>query len=207
MVKAKGGKWILLALAGAIMAVASPVHAQFSAGYKFLEAIKKKDGAAVVEALNDPSSTVVNTRDYTTGETALHIVTNRRDLTWMTFLLQRGANANVQDERGITPLEIASNIGFPEGVQLLVDKQARVDQPNNNGETPLITAVHRRDTEIMQILLKAGADPDRADNSGRSAREYAALDGRGSNLIAEIEANAKPRGPGSGASGAYGPTF
>ena len=40
---------------------------------------------------------------------------------------------------------------------------------------------------LIRLLLKAGADPDRADNSGRTARDYAALDGRNSPLLAEIE--------------------
>ena len=194
---------LILSLAGLVtLSAAAPAVAQFSESYKFLEAGRKKDGEKVTEALADPAQTVVNTRDVTSGETALHIVTNRRDLTWMQFLIAKGANVNVRDAKGMTPLVSAVNANFPEGVELLVDKGARLNDSNNAGETPLITAVHNRNIAVIRLLLKAGADPDRADNSGRSAKDYARL--AGGNLLAEIEANAKPKGD---KAKSYGPKF
>ena len=184
-----------------------PAMAQFSKSYKVLDAVRKKDGTVVQDALDEPGSQIVNTRDSTTGETALHIVTARRDLTWMNFLISKVANVNVHDARGVTPLQLAVTLGFPEGVELLVGQRARVDEPNAEGETPLITAVHRRDTALMRVLLKAGANPDRADNSGRSARDYALLNGPGNSLINEITSNAKPAAQRSTTQRSYGPTL
>lgn len=195
-----------LALA-ATLVMATPATAQFSQGYKFLEAIRKKDGNVAQQMLDVPGTTVVNTRDVSSGETALHIVTARRDLTWMQFLLAKGANPNARNSRGATPLQLAVGMGFAEGTELLVQQRARVDEPDAAGETALIAAVHRRDTGIMRLLLKAGANPDRADNSGRSARDYAALEGHGNPLLAEIEANAKPKSAQGQSRGSYGPSF
>ena len=105
---------------------------------------------------------------------------------------------NARDVRGVTPLVIACNLNFTEGVELLVESGARVDESNNSGETPLITAVHNRNLPLMRILLKAGADPDRADNSGRTARDYARLAGNPA-LLSTIESEAKPKAkPGQG---------
>lgn len=196
---------LLLPLAAVSLFAAVPAQAQFSVGYKFLEAVKKKDGAEVEQLLGQPGTTLVNTRDATTGETALHVVTARRDTTWMSYLLAKGANVNARDNRGVTPLVVASNLGFEEGVALLVDNKARVDEPTATGETPLIMAVHRRAIGMMRILLKAGADPDRADNSGRSARDYALLDGKGSQLVSEIEAGAKSKQERARQQPTYGP--
>jgi ankyrin repeat protein len=184
---------------------AAPVHAQFSESYKFLEAIRKKDGQKVTDALNEPGTQIVNTRDVSTGESGLHIVTARRDLTWMQFLVARGANVNVRDARGTTPLVLACNLGFIEGVEFLLTSGAKVDEPNNTGETPLITAVHRRDLAMVRALLKAGANPDRPDNSGRSARDYALLDGKDSAVANEI-ANSSKNGA-AGQKKTYGPSF
>lgn len=203
-----GGKMVL-AFAAALV-VTTPAVAQFSQGYKFLEAIRKKEGNTVQEMLDAPGTQIVNTRDVTSGETALHIVTARRDLAWMQFLLGKGANANARNGRGATPLQIAVGMGFTEGVELLIALKARVDEPDSAGETPLIAAVHRRDTGIMRQLLKAGANPDRADNSGRSARDYAGLEGKGNPLIVEIESNAKAgaaQGAGKAPARSYGPSF
>jgi len=193
-------------LAGAVL-TASPAQAQFSAGWKFLEAVRKKDGTKVEETLSEPGTTIVNTRDVTTGQTALHIVTQRRDLTWMSYLIAKGANVNMRDVQGVTPLQLASNLGFIEGIELLVESKARIDEPNDAGETPLISAVHRRNTAMARILLKAGADPDRKDNSGRSARDYATLDGAGASMLAEIQASAKPASQRPNSGRVYGPSF
>lgn len=195
---------VMLGALSMAMLLPGPAAAQFSKSYNFLDHVKKKEGQEVTDALAEPGTTIINTQDVTTGQTALHIVTERRDATWISFLLGKGADPNMRDAKGQTPLMVAANYGFTEGVDLLVKGGARVDEPNSTGETPLITAVHRRDIALMRVLLQAGASPDRADSSGRSARDYAKLD-RSGNLTAEIDANAKKSG--SGAARSYGPSL
>jgi len=196
--------WIAAVLAGGF-AFAIPAQAQFSDGYKLLEAVKKLDGTKVTDMLADPSISV-NTRDITTGETALHIVVQKRNNVWIQFLTQKGANPNIADVHGTTPLMVAANLGFVDGVASLIAAGARVDTPNDTGETPLISAVHRRDVAMVRTLLKAGANPDRADNSGRSARDYAALDGRQSPVLSAIEEAIKAKAA-VGASKSFGPSL
>lgn len=196
---------VMAAIAAVALTLPGPVMAQgMSAGYKFLEAVRKKDGEAVEKALSD-SSTIVNTRDVTTGDSALHIVTQRRDLTWLNFLLSKGGNANIRNDRGVTPLVIAVSLGWADGAQLLIERGARVNDPDNNGETPLIAAVHQRNVELVRRLLKAGADATRADNSGRTARDYAALMGSDSAIAGEIDAAVKAAAKRK--QNTYGPSF
>lgn len=196
----------LPALAAGLV-VASPVMAQsgFSEGYKFLDAVKKKDGAKVEEALLDPSSQIINSRDVSTGETALHIVTARRDLTWLSYLIGHGARVNAADDRGRTPLELAVNLGWREGAEFLLQQKASPDVSNDAGETPLIFAVHRKDLQLTKALLQAGANPDRADNSGRSARDYAELEGKSGAIASAIKTYARKGG--DKGSAVYGPVF
>jgi ankyrin repeat protein len=182
-----------------------PAQAQFSDGYKFLEAVRKKDGDKVESALSTPGATIVNTRDVTSGETALHIVTARRDLTWLTYLAGRGANVNARDGQGRTPLQVATNLGWRDGVDLLLSRKANTEVANDAGETPLISAVHRRDVEMTKLLLQAGSDPDRSDNSGRSARDYATLD-QSSAILAAIKTETKP-GASKANQPVYGPSL
>lgn len=187
-------------------AVSIPAQAQFSDSYKFLDAVRKKEGEKVTEALNEPGTQIINTKDYTTGQSALHIVVTRRDLTWIQFLIAKGANVNARDNKGMTPLVQACELGFIEGVDELIKSGARVEDANNTGETPLISAVHRRDLTLVRLLIKAGANADRPDNSGRSARDYAALEGKNSPVLGEIERatkDAKSAGPKK----TYGPSF
>jgi len=181
----------LLPAFAAASLLATPAYAQFSDGWKFLEAVRKKEGDKVEQALSEPGSTIVNTRDVSSGETALHIVAARRDLTWLRYLIAHGANVNLRDSHGQTPLQVAANMNWTDGVAALVGAHANTDDPNDAGETPLMTAVHQHNIEMMKLLLKAGADPDRNDNSGRSARDYAKLDDS-SQVLSTIDQYVKP---------------
>ncbi|MCP5395995.1 MAG: ankyrin repeat domain-containing protein [Sphingomonadaceae bacterium] len=178
----------------------------FSDGYEFLKAVKDRNGDEVTDALNQPGTTVINARDITSGETALHIVTARRDVIWIQFLSQKGANPNIADKKGVTPLMLAVSLGFVEGVEALIDAGARTDVANDAGETPLIAAVHRRDVAMVRLLLSKGADAERNDNSGRSARDYATLMGRSSSMLEEIERADEERKNMPQAK-SYGPSF
>lgn len=196
---------ILGALLGAI--AAAPVAAQmFSDGYEFLKAVEDRDGDAVTAMLDEPGTTIVNTRDITTGESGLHIVTKRRDELWIRFLTQRGANPNARDKKGVTPIQIAVTMGFIEGVERLIKAGADIEVADSAGETPLIVAVHRRDIPMIRLLLANNANPDRADNSGRTARDYAELMTANSAVLTEFERADADR-ENSGAQENYGPSF
>lgn len=198
---------IFAVLAMALLAPAPASAQNYSEGYKFIKAVKDKDGQKVLDMLSGGGKTVIDARDITTGESSLHVVVERRDLTWLSFLLTKGANPNIRDNKGVTPLVLAIQLGFIDGAQQLIAKGAKVDIPDSAGETPLISAVHKHDIPMMRLLLLAGADPDRADSSGRSARDYAAQDGAKSNLVEEIDKNARPKNQREGAGGGYGPSI
>jgi len=185
---------------------ATPVAAQFfSSGFEFLKAVKDRDGGEVNKVLEATNGAVINARDKVSGETALHIVTQRRDQLWIRFLTEQGANPNIADKNGITPLQIATSLGYVEGVEALLKAGANIDVTNSTGETPLISAVLRRDVIMTRLLLAKGANADRSDNSGRTAREYARLDGN-SRLLDEIERSDEDRKD-KKPQDSYGPSF
>ena len=172
--------------------VAPAAYAQFSDSYNFLKAVKDRKGEEAEKFLSEPGSVIINTRDGSTGETALHIVIQRRDSTWLGYLLQKGANPNLADKKGTTPLMLATQLGYVDGIDWLVRKKAVVDQTNRSGETALILAVQLRNPEAVRALLMAGANPDKTDSrAGYSARDYAKQDGRASAIAAIIESNGK----------------
>jgi len=186
---------VAASLAFAGMLIASPAAAQFarSPGAKFLEAVKGEKNSEVVEALNEVGTTVVNTRDFSSRETALHIVAKRGDLLYTRFLLQKGANPNLRDVKGNTPLMVAVSAGHGDLIAPMVAAKVNVNQGNDSGETPLIRAVQRRDLVMTRELLAAGADPDQADSlAGKSARAYAAEDTR-SPALAKLFADTPKR--------------
>src|SRR3954471_20889966 len=110
---------IVPALAGALM-FAAPAAAQYSPGYQFLKAVKDGDGDAMVKLLEEHTKTVANSQDLANGESGLHILVRKRNATWMQFLIQQGANVNISDKKGVTPVVLATQLGFTEGVETLI---------------------------------------------------------------------------------------
>jgi ankyrin repeat protein len=188
------GRLVRFACIAALLAVmpSGPAAAQFSDRYNFLKAVRDRDFLKARDYIDKPGSTIINLKDQDSGETALHIVTRRRDVPWLSYLLESGADPNQRDSEGNTPVVVAASSGFADGVKLLIAYKADVNVPNQQGETALIRAVQMRDLNAAKLLLDAGADPDRPDNlAGRSARDYAARDIRSgplAKLLAEAPA-------------------
>lgn len=192
----------LVPLAAASL-VHGPAQAQFRGGYAFLQAVENRDGTKATSALQD-DPTIVNTRNVDTGETALMIVTKRRDITWLRFLLSKDANPAIADRNGTTPLMHAALLNFTDAADELLKQKAPVDQTNRRGETALILAVQAKNSAMVSLLMRRGANPDKADHiAGMSARDYAKRDDRTGQLLALLDTKADADAPKRD----YGPTF
>jgi ankyrin repeat protein len=178
-------------LCGILLACAAPAMAQFSDSYNFLKAVRDSDGDEAMKYLAKPGAPVLNTRDPSTGETALHLSVKAHNDNWVGFLLNKGADTEIKDRNGNTALHDAALVGDPTAISYLTSMKARVNATNNNGETPLVLAVHRKDIEIVQLLIAAGADPNIQDTiAGKSALDYAKQDRR-LGAIQKVLENAK----------------
>jgi hypothetical protein len=198
-------------VATAVVGVASvplaPAAAQmFTEGYQFLKAVKDRDGDKATEMLNKPGTQVINSRDLTSGDTGLHVVVQRMDTLWVRFLLQRGADPNIRNKRGVSPLQLATSLGFIEGAEELIKGGASVDVSDQTGETPLIAAVHARNVPMVRLLLAKGSNPDHNDNSGRSARDYMMVQAGNALMKQEFDAADKKRTE-KGTPKNYGPSL
>ena len=186
-------KLALAVLAATALAAGSLSAQSFSEGYKFLEAVKKRDGATVDAALASSVGRIVNTKHGDSGEAAVHIVTRDRDLRWLRSLLSKGARADAADKNGDTPLILATQLGWADGVSALLESGAKIDGTNGRGETPLILAVHKRDVPMIRLLMDSGADPKRGDRiAGYSALDYAKRDDRSGAIVRLLESEQKP---------------
>ncbi|MFV0624182.1 ankyrin repeat domain-containing protein [Sphingomonas sp. ac-8] len=189
----------LLHLSLAALLVASPTIVsaqQRSQSYEFLEAVRKGEGDKVTDILNQPGQSLINTKDRSTGDGALHIVTQRNDAVYLRFLLAKGADPNVQDANGNTPAMLAVEKSFTEGLDSLIRYKANLNLANASGETPLIRAVQLRRIDLVRTLLAGGANPDQADvMAGMSARDYARRDTRTPALLKVMDEAPKAKKP------------
>ena len=177
--------------AAAALALTLEAHAaaqSYSDSFTFLTAVRERDGDKATELVNQPGTAVVNLKDQSSGEAALHIVAKGRDYTWLSFLLGKGARPDIQNAKGETPLMIASQLGWTDGAALLIGRGANVDLPNQRGETPRIIAVHNRDAPMVRLLMAHGANPKRQDHiAGYSALDYAKQDIRAQAVVKILE--------------------
>ncbi|HET9353512.1 MAG TPA: ankyrin repeat domain-containing protein [Sphingomicrobium sp.] len=185
--------WARAGLALAIAAAAVPAAGQnsfssrTSPGEAFLKAVTDGDNAAAVPMIKEPGSRVVNYKGYD-GETALHIVTRKRKLDWVGFLLNNGANPSIPDSKGDTALHVAARMGFDQAAVYMIEEGARIDADNRAGETPLTLAVQANQPRMVELLLAAGANPDKGDHvAGLSPRDYAKRNSRNPQLLKLIE--------------------
>ena len=194
----KFGRVLAASMALALAAVPAAAQ-QFSDSYTFLKAVKDRDGAKVTDLVSQPGSIVINTRERSSGEGALHYVVRARDLGWLAFLLGKGAKPDIQSNRGDTPLTLVAQIGWLDGAEQLLARRASVDLANSRGETPLILATQRRDLPMVRLFLARRADPKRTDNiAGMSALDYARQDPRAGSVLKLLEGKLAPAKPVSG---------
>jgi len=79
------------------------------------------------------------------------------------YLIEKGANINFRDQRGVTALVWAAWAGKLENVVYLVDHGADVNVKCSNSDwnmTPLLMAINRNHKEVVDYLKSKGAKED-----------------------------------------------
>jgi ankyrin repeat protein len=89
------------------------------------------------------------------------------------FLLDAGANPNLANELGRTPLHGAIQSRNDETVRLLLSHGADPNAGDREGITPLMIASKYGLAEQVELLLEKGADPDIRDGNGETALLHA----------------------------------
>lgn len=113
------------------------------------------------------------------GATDLHIAAENNQVDLLESLLTGGADIDVEDRRGLTPLFYAACSGSKEAVVYLVEKGARIEQPNTRSQQWSIVghAAKNNQHEIVKLLIEKGALIDGSNESGYTMLHYAACGG------------------------------
>ncbi|MET0839067.1 MAG: ankyrin repeat domain-containing protein [Marmoricola sp.] len=85
--------------------------------------------------------------------------------------VDHGLPADVQDEKGNTPLMLAAYHGHAATVRMLLDRGADVDLRNGRDQSPVAGAVFKGEDAVVRLLVQAGADLDAGTPSARQTAE------------------------------------
>ncbi len=88
---------------------------------------------------------------------ALFRVVERGNIAWTYRLIAMGADVNVRNEAGQTPLMSATEKGYADMVQVLIQNGANPKLANNKGESALTIALMKGYTRIAESLEMAEA--------------------------------------------------
>lgn len=154
-------------------------------GAETLPDLARRGAAMDVRRLLD-SGVPVDTRQATTGWTALIAAVRSGKTDVVKLLLDRGAKPDLASTTGYTPLMAAAQTRNTALIRLLLLRGANANKSTPQGLTPLmIAAGNKSDSRIeiadltnIKLLLRGGADPERLHKSGATALTVAEAGGK-----------------------------
>jgi ankyrin repeat protein len=135
----------------------------------------------------------VNTKGAS-GRTALLAAGNQLGV--MQLLIESGADINVRDREGVSPLDNAAWLGSLDAVAILLAHGARLnDVEPETGATPINEAAYRGHTPVVQYLLQFKPDLGIPDRHGHTPLENAVRMRKEDSALLLLEAEAKEQRP------------
>jgi ankyrin repeat protein len=112
------------------------------------------------------------------GQTALFVAIQYiRGAGCASALLEAGADPNIADKKGVTPLmwAVAGGTTHQDNIPELLARGAKVDAQDDAGQTALMWAVANRNREAVAALLAAGANPCLRSKTGECPWDFATI--------------------------------
>ena len=121
-----------------------------------LSAAAQSDWLRVARYLLDHQARVDVLTPGNYDETPLITAAENGHKAMVELLLERGADINAKDKRGMTALHLAAQHGFQAVVETLIAHRADVNAQDENRRTPLaVAAAYKRDAVVQQLLQAA----------------------------------------------------
>ena len=122
--------------------------------------------------------------------TPLHDAIEQNDVAAVVALLDAGADPNLKNERGLSPLLLSMNVSGDTTAVIVALLDAGADP--NRSYPPVLRAAYRGIPETITALLGAGANPNARDRKGNTPLHRAAGPGHTAAVTALLAAGANP---------------
>ncbi|KAK9765884.1 ATP-dependent RNA helicase [Basidiobolus ranarum] len=127
------------------------------------------------------------------GQTALHYACNFGQVKAAKLLIQAGADVNVKNNEGMTPLIIVAYNGFVSlSTLLLKHGKAKINSRDSTSKSALMMASYAGHFGVVEALIKYKASVDLTDKFGWSALMLAAFSGQHAICSRLLTAGADP---------------
>lgn len=168
---------------------------QYSYVEQIILALRRRDYAQADSLLAQARATPdfdINARNIN-GMTIVHMFSSPDRLDELRWLRDAGADFNIKDNLGQTPMMVAVLASSPKLVSSMLECGADATIPNERGVTPLLQAVlNHKENGITGLLLDAGIPPDPVSETGTTPLLAAASRGRAKLVERLLEAGADP---------------
>ena len=114
---------------------------------------------------------------FSEKDVSLFQAANKGDVESLSQQLNSGADVNVKNRYGMTPLHVAAKFASKEVIELLIDKKADIDAQSESGQSALHFAISQQEKENFQLLILKGADVNLKTQDGDSLLYVATLIG------------------------------
>lgn len=132
---------------------------------KFSDAVVFGDFNKVKQMIADKPAVINSQDEY--GFSALHNVMSEEQFEIVAYLIKNGANVNIQNDQGISPLHLA---GYPKNVELLLNAGAEIDIIDFQGNTPLHSIASETDEyiDVVEYLISRNANRNLKNKAGQT---------------------------------------
>ncbi|XP_029318435.1 ankyrin repeat and EF-hand domain-containing protein 1 isoform X2 [Cottoperca gobio] len=128
--------------------------------YRLLQCVRKGDEVQIEKMVNLGVKNLINLTEPQDGTGVLHLAVTANNQDLVRFLLSQGANPNIQDKMGRTPVMLAAELGNDAIVTLLAQSHADLRLQDTEGKGVLFYCIFptNRHTRCLQVALKGQAD-------------------------------------------------
>ncbi|XP_074471926.1 ankyrin repeat and EF-hand domain-containing protein 1 [Sebastes fasciatus] len=149
-------------------------HLQVRQIYRLLQCVHEGDMVQIEKMVKLGVDNLINLTEPQDGTGVLHVAVSANNQDLVSFLLSQGANPDIQDKKGRTPVMLAAELGNDATVALLAQSHADLRLQDTEGKGLLFHCIYptKRHTRCVQVALKCQADVNNVSAQGTHVFQF-----------------------------------
>ena len=164
-------------------------------GQDIFDAIKNND-LRTIRSIIESDPKIINVKNLNGWTPLYQACQNDVQIDMLKYLIENGADVNISDNFGFSPLHSLAVIGYGGGVALLLSNNADVNLKSFNKTTPFHFACHNGHVNIVKLMLAHGADVSAKNSDGDTPLNFASKSGSREILDLLLDSGAQYDGTG-----------